>query len=92
MSNEVPQERPILKTISLAITTDGLQEVSIEDGADTAAIFAKGIDWMNEQTAHQLQSTLVEEAGQRDLKKEKKEKQEKSRFVSQKIPWQEEIS
>lgn len=77
MSNEVPQESPALKTIGLAITTDGLQDVSIEDGPDTAAIFAKIIEWMDEQTAHQLQSKLGEEVRQRKAEREKKEK---SRF------------
>ena len=74
MSNEVPHERPISTTIGLAITTDGLQDVSIEDGPDTAAIFAKGIERIHEQAAQQLQSKLVEEARQRKLQREKKEK------------------
>lgn len=76
MSNEMPQERPASKTIGLVVTTDGLQDVSIEDGPDTAAIFAESIEWLDEQPSHQLQSKLVEEARQKKSEREKK----KSRF------------
>lgn len=65
MSNEVPQESPALKTIDLVITADGLLDVSIEDRPDTAAVIARSIKPMDEQTAHQLQSKLVEEVRQR---------------------------
>lgn len=66
-SNEVSQEMKISKTIGLAITTDGLQDVSVEDGLDTAAIFAKSTECMDDYTARQLQLKLVEEASQRKL-------------------------
>lgn len=74
MAPQAPPKAATESTIGLAISTDGMEDVT--QGPTMAELFQKSFAWMDQQTTAQRQAELIEEAKQRKAERERVEKED----------------